>query len=90
MKVIGKVGDSAYICQISHNEIERFMDLYYGKMDKLSIGEEVDLGKGRDFFKSTMEALKKTEAFITANKDVIEMIVTGISVMTRAGSDHEQ
>lgn len=89
MKVIGKVDGDVYICQVSHREIEKFMDLYYNKMGYLAVGDEVDLGKGYDFFQDTKGALKKTEEFIKSNKEVIEMIVTGISLMTRGGSNHE-
>lgn len=90
MKVIGEVerGD-IYICQVSHNELEKFMNLYYNKMSKWRVGDEIDLGKGYDFFQHTKDALRKTEEFIDSNKDVIEMIVTGISLMTRGGSNNE-
>lgn len=83
MKVIAKVDNRMYLCQIGHTELEKFMNLYYNEMKTLEVGNELDLGKGYDFLRDAQDALKKTEEFITANKEVIEMIVTGISVMSR-------
>ena len=37
MKVIAKVDSDKYICEVDHAEIEKFMDLYYGKMKKLNV-----------------------------------------------------
>lgn len=89
MRVIAKVDGDTYLCQIGHTEIENFMNLYYNKLSRLSVGDEVDLSKGYNFYKETRDALGKTEAFIKSNKDVIEMIVTGISLMTRGGDNNE-
>jgi hypothetical protein len=85
MKVIGKVDSDTYLCQVSHREIEKFMDLYSGKRGRLEVGDAVDLSKGYDFYYATKVALEKTEEFIKANKDVIDTILTGISIMTRGG-----
>ena len=85
MKVIGKVDSDTYLCQVSHREIEKFMDLYHGKRGRLEVGDAVDLSKGYDFYYATKVALEKTEGFIKANKDVIDTILTGISIMTRGG-----
>ena len=49
MKVIAKATDSRYICEVSHEELEKFFSQYYGKMEKLSVGQEVNLGQGYDF-----------------------------------------
>ncbi len=87
MKVIGKAESDIYLCQVSHAEIEKFLNLYC--MDRLKVGDVVDLGQGYNFCQKTRDALNKTEEFIRSNKDVIEMIVTGISVMTRGGNNDE-
>ena len=49
MKVIAKSNDSTYICEVSHTELEKFLDQYYGRMQKLSVGQEINLGQGHDF-----------------------------------------
>ena len=89
MKVIGKAESDIYLCQVSHAEIEKFLNLYCNKMDRLKVGDVVDLGQGYNFCQKTRDALNKTEEFIRSNKDVIEMIVTGISVMARGGNSDE-
>ncbi len=85
MEVIGTVESDIYLCRVSHAEIEKFLNLYYNKKSKLKVGDVVDLGQGYNFYHQTRGALNKTEEFIRSNKDVIEMIVTGISVMARGG-----
>lgn len=90
MKVIAKIDSDVYLCQVRHAEIEKYLGLYYNKMGTLKVGDEVDMGQGYNFFHQTQDALKKTEEFITSNKKVIEMIVTGISVMTRGDKEDEQ
>jgi hypothetical protein len=49
MKVIAKASEDKYLCEIKHEELEKFMDLYYGRMDRLAVGEEVDLAQGYNF-----------------------------------------
>jgi len=83
MEVLGKGSDDSYICKVSHTEIEKFMNLYYGKMGRLKVGESVDLGKGYDFMADTKDALRKTQAFIESNQEVIQAITSGILVMSR-------
>lgn len=69
MKVIAKANDSTYICEVSHCELEKFMDKFYGKMSKLQVGEDINLGQGYDFSvriesacKSMVEASKQFES----------------------------
>jgi hypothetical protein len=88
MKIIGTTqgsGDGEYIAIVSHSEIEKFFDLYYGKQPRLKVGDEINLGKGYDFFKQTIEALGTTKKFIEENKKVIDTIFTGISIMGNNG-----
>jgi len=80
MKVIGVVQDEVYICQLTHKEIEKFLNLYYNKMGKIKVGDDIDLGKGYDFHNDAINALKKTEEFIRGNKHIIEAITNGITV----------
>lgn len=49
MKVIAKSSESKYICEVSHEELEKFLDQYYGKLRKLDVGHELNLGQGYDF-----------------------------------------
>lgn len=74
MKVIGIVEHNKYICEINHEEIEKFLDLYYNKKEKLYVGESIDLGKGYDWHSKTKSALEKTENFFQANAEIVEVI----------------
>lgn len=90
MLIIGKISDREYICEVTHTEIEKFMNLYYNNMKKLEVGDEVDLGKGYDFSVQTQNAMKKTEDFIAGNKEIIEAILNGISVVGHASQPEEE
>lgn len=59
MKVIAKISESRYLCEVSHDELEKFLDRYYGKLSKLVVGEEVHLGQGYDFAARIESACKK-------------------------------
>lgn len=74
MKVIGKTQDG-YIAEISHHEIEKFLNLYYNKLGKLSLNEEIDLGKGYDFYHASQAALTETRSFIEKNGKIIQGII---------------
>lgn len=67
MKVIGIADDGEYICQVSHTEIEKLTDKYYGNLaGKLKPGSEMDLGAGYDF----RNAIKKAcDSLIEAERD---------------------
>jgi hypothetical protein len=92
MKIIGisKNHGEEYIAIVSHKEIEKFLNLYYRKRSELKVGEEIDLGKGYDFFTQTTEALGTTKKFIEQNKTVIDTIFTGISIMGNNGWKAEE
>lgn len=79
MKVIAKT-DNNYICEVSHNEIEKYLNKYFNRLNRLKIGDIIDLGKGHDFWIETKTALKTTEEFISKNKKTINTILTGISI----------
>ena len=90
MKVIGAISDGHYICEVTHTEIEKFMNLYYNNMKKLKVGDEVNLGEGYNFSVQIKDAMKKTEDFIAGNKEIIEAILNGISVVGHASRPEEE
>lgn len=86
MKIIGSgktrgCGDKTYIAEIGHEELEKFLNLYYGKMTKLEAGEEVDLGRGYDFAREIKDAVRKTHEFISSHQKIIEAIFNGINIV---------
>jgi len=81
-KVIGTAGSkSTYIMEVGHDELEKFMGLYYGKMDKMDVGDVIDLGSGYDHAGDIKEAFAKTQAFIEANAKTINAINNGLTVL---------
>jgi hypothetical protein len=68
MKIIGMQGEQ-YIAVISHTEMEKLTDNYYGKLPKLKVGDDFDLGAGYDFrsdirnaCSSAVDAMKRYES----------------------------
>lgn len=49
MKIIGLAANGDYIAIVGHSELEKSANKYYGKLEKLRVGEEFDLGKGYNF-----------------------------------------
>lgn len=83
MKVIALIDYETYVCEVSHGEIEKFMDLYFNNLAKLKVGSEVDLGKGHDFNAESASALKKTAEFIGENRKVLDSIQEMVLVADR-------
>lgn len=83
MKVIGMGGDqwsSTYIVTLGHAELEMFLNLYYDKLPKLKVGDEVDLGRGYKFASEIKDAMTKTRDFVQANQKVVTAIMQGLSI----------
>jgi len=82
MKVIGIIQPGEeYVCSVTNEELEKFRNLYYNKMPKLSVGQEFDLDRGYDFHNDVKDMLQKTESFLSANKKMIKTLTDGISFL---------
>ena len=90
MKVIAKANESTYICEVSHDELEKFLNQYYGKRAKLSVGESVNLGQGHDFAGRIESAYNRMEeamkAFDDARKVMTSYAVAVASSKTESGA----
>ncbi len=92
MKVIGLTTEGCvreYICTVQHSELEKFMNLYYGKMKHLQVGATVDLGKGYDHAATIASALDKTRSFVKEHQAVITAICGGLSIEALARAAQE-
>lgn len=60
MKIIGmgERGDE-YIAIVSHTELEKCADKYYGNLKPLKVGSEFNVGAGYDFASKIKEACKE-------------------------------
>lgn len=67
MKVIGKDERGNYIAVVTHRELEKVCDRYYGnnELKELKIGQEFDLGTGHDF---RSEIRTACQAMVDASK----------------------
>jgi hemerythrin-like domain-containing protein len=88
MKVIGMANDGwkhekVYICEVRHAELEKFMGLFYDKMDALKVGDSVELGKGYDYAAEISNAMKTTKEFIESNKKIVEAILNGLTITAK-------
>jgi len=86
MQILGLSGknyETKYICEISHSELEKFLNQYYDKLKKLAPGDTVDLGKGYDFLKDIESAIKENQNFLKANKKIISTIMDGFSFLKK-------
>ena len=81
MKVIGKTDSREYICMIKHDEIEKFLGLYYGKLKSVGIGDNIDLGKGYDFHYEIIQALKENKNFLDRHIKIINTITEGFNLL---------
>jgi len=81
MKIIGKINYRNYICEVNHEELEKFLNLYYNKLKEPMIGDVIDLSKGYNFYRDTKEALQETSIFIKANKKVIDTITDAFIIL---------
>lgn len=59
MKIIGMQGDH-YIAIVNHTELEKLTGKYYGHLDKLKLGDELDLGAGYNIKSDILGACKAT------------------------------
>lgn len=79
MKIIGVDGKGDYIAVISHSEVEKVVNKYYGKLDKLSAGDDIDLGVGHNFrvdIKKTCESMESAiKQFDAARKSMLQFAV---------------
>lgn len=80
MKVIGKKSSSVYICEVDHTELEKYLNLYFDKLKKLDVGQDIDLAKAYDYSGEICSALESTREFISSNKKIVEAILNGLSI----------
>lgn len=79
MKVIGKGDRGTYLVEVSHTELEKVADKYYGKLDELKVGQEFNLGAGYDFRQDIKSACRQmvdaSKSFGTAQSAMVRFAV---------------
>jgi hypothetical protein len=74
MKVLGISSANyrkTYIAEVSHEELQKLTDKYYGKSElpELKVGDELNIGAGYDFRGDIREACKKMAEAMQAFND---------------------
>ena len=88
MIVIG-MNDQGYICQVSHAELEKLADKYYGNLPKLKVGDTMDLGAGHNFRRDIKDACDGMTRAVT-NFNVARKAMTKFAIMVATLPDDEQ
>lgn len=83
MKVLAVKKDSSYLCEVSHTELEKFFNQFYGNLERLKEGQQIDLSKGYDFASEIKQAMGTTKKFITDNQKIITAITNGLILAVR-------
>ena len=77
-----------FIAEVSRNEIEKFMDLYYSSTKlKIEVGDIIDLSRGYDFYRKTVNAIEQNKKFLESQKAVIEVIQNGFKLLNNKDVD---
>ena len=80
MKIIAKAKHDLYICEVSHSEIEKCLNKYYGSLKSLEVGDSIDIGSGYDFSHDIKTAMETTRNFINDNSRIVEAILRGLTI----------
>lgn len=84
MKIIGIGNNGRYIAEVSHDEVEKVFDKYYGNLKRLQAGDEVNLGAGYDYRSSIKGACKEmvdaSRQFGSSQKSLMQfaLMVSGL------------
>ncbi len=65
MKVIAKVNERVFLCEIEEDEIQRFLNIYYTNNNKLSVGKEFDLSKSYELNDQIKEGVRRMDELIS-------------------------
>jgi len=74
MNVIGKTKED-YIVTVSHTELEKVADKYYGNMKRLEVGDKMNLGEGYDFSYQIKTACESMQAAMKKFEDARDTLM---------------
>lgn len=85
MKIIGKGDNGEYICQVSHSEIEKCFDKYYNRLEKLNVGQSIDIGEGYNFRNQIKDLCDKVIAADKAYSDSRSTLIDFALMISKVG-----
>lgn len=83
MKIIGKADGGNYVALVGHTELEKLTYKYYGKLPKLDIGSELDLGEGYNFASDIQQSCKKMQDAYEAFQQASKTLMSFASMVSR-------
>lgn len=90
MRIIGRQSGGDYIATISHTEIEKLAEKYYGKLPALKEGEVFDLGRGYDFrndIRSACSGMEKAMSQFASAQATLLMFARMVNGMPEPAAD---
>lgn len=90
MKVIGLDGNGQYIAIVTHDELEKCADKFYGKLDKLKVGSEFDIGAGYNFasrIQSACKSMLDAQRDFKSAQDTLTRFATMVSELPNADQE---
>lgn len=88
MRILGET-KNGFIAEVNKSEIEKFLNLYYNKMENIKVGDDIDLGKGYDHAEHISQAFKETQSFIKSHEKIISAIISGLNINQILGGSNE-
>lgn len=89
MKIIGIKDKDTYIAEVSHIELEKVFDKYYNKLNRLIVGESIDLEDGYDFTKRIKETCgEMVSASRAFERNFNHLLNFAHMVLERSKKDH--
>ena len=91
MKVVGIVEPGEkYLAEVSHTELEKFTNQYYGKLKGVvRVGSELDLGKGYDFLRETRAVCQSVKDVVEKGSAFVKTLSEGICLLAEDGGKKE-
>ena len=88
MKVIAKVENGKFLCEVSDHELRKYMKKFgdFG----MRVGSNIDLTDGYNFAEDAIKAMEKTEEFISSNQEIIKTITKGIKITSSISKDNNE
>lgn len=84
MKIVARITEDDFICEINAYELQKFMGTYYSCNHGLKVGEVVDLGKGYDHTVKIAESLSAMEKVCNDVEKITEAIRCGKQIKKSA------
>lgn len=84
MKILGKGEDKTYVALISHKEIEKIVEKYYGKLPDLKVNDDFPISCGHDFRDDIKTACNKMVDAMKAFEDAKNTLHTFALMVSEA------